>query len=297
MADRQHGVVSLSQLRAIGLSDRTVRGWVAAGRLQRLHQGVFAVGHQALRPEGRWLAAVMACGPGAVLSHASAGALHDLRTTAAARTDVTAPGRRGRSRPGIRLHSGNRLHPDEVGVVAGIPCTTVPRTILDLAAVVDRRGLERVCERAVRIEVFDLFALNRLRARHAGQRGVARLQAVLAEWDDELVRTRSELEVLFFRLVVDAGIRRPLVNREVRVGDRAFEADFHWPEARLVVETDSRAFHDNPLARKRDAERDRILRGAGWSVERFRSPDVTTTRDRTIGTVRAYLDRPAAAAS
>jgi very-short-patch-repair endonuclease len=77
----------------------------------------------------------------------------------------------------------------------------------------------------------------------------------------------------------------------IEVGDRTFEVDFHWPAARLVVETDGRAFHDNPLARKRDAERDRILRGAGWIVERFRWRDVTTERHRTVGTVRTQLDQ------
>jgi very-short-patch-repair endonuclease len=195
------------------------------------------------------------------------------------------------------VHSGDRLASDERNIVAGIPCTSIARTILDLAAVLDRRGLERLCERAVRIEVFDVFALNRLRARHAGRRGVARLESVLAEWDDELVRTRSELEVVFFRLVLEAGIERPLVNREVRVGDRAFEVDFQWPAARLVVETDSRRFHDNPLARKRDSERDRILSGAGWTIVRFRWPDVTAMRYRTVRTVRAHVDRAASAAA
>jgi very-short-patch-repair endonuclease len=239
------------------------------------------------------MAAVLACGPDSLLSHHATAALRDLAAARDGRIDVTVPGRIGRTRGGIRVHSGDQLAPDERDVVAGIPCTSVARTILDLAAVLDRRGLERVCERAVRIDSFDLIALNRLRARHAGRRGVARLRAVLAEWDDDLAATRSELEVLFFRLVVEAGIERPLVNREIRVGNRAFEVDFHWLAARLIVETDGRSFHDNPLARKRDGERDRILSGAGWAIERFGWPDVTESRQRTLATVRAHLERVA----
>jgi very-short-patch-repair endonuclease len=289
LADGQHGVASLAQLGALGMSDRMVRGWVAAARLQRIHQGVYVVGHTALRREGHWLAAVLACGRDAVLSHHASAALQDLAAPREGRIDVTVPGRVGRTRRGIRVHSGNRLPSDERDIVAGIRCTSITRTIIDLAAVLTQRGVEQVCERAVRINAFDLYELNRLRARHRGRRGIARLGAVLAAWDDDLVRARSELEVLFLKLVIEAGIERPLVNRTIAIGGRTIEVDFHWPDARLVVETDGRAFHDNPLARRRDADRDQALAAAGWLVERFDWEDVTGHQRQALRVVSGSL--------
>ena len=235
------------------------------------------------------MAAVLACGPGAVISHASAAALQDLRPSAAIRIDVTVPGRRGRSRAGIRVHSGDALHRDERDVYEGIPSTSAARTLLDLAGVLDHRGLERACERAAQLGVLDVHAVNRLRVRHAGRRGVARLNAVLEEWDPELVRTRSELEALFMRMVSRAGLERPLVNHRLEVGGETFEVDFHWPHSRLVVETDGGRFHDNPLARRRDTVRDRLLRDAGWAVERFGWWDVTGMASRTLLVISRHV--------
>ena len=186
LADRQHGVVSLAQLVALGIDNSTARRWVAIGRLQRLHRAVFAVGHRALRREGHWTAAVLACGRDAALSHRPAGALQDLCSPPNGRIDVTVPGRIGRSRRGVRVHSGDRLPPDEVTVVDGVPCTNLPRTILDLASVLEGRALEGICERAARLQVFDAFELGALLARHRGRRGVGRLRAVLAAWDSDL---------------------------------------------------------------------------------------------------------------
>jgi very-short-patch-repair endonuclease len=289
LAERQHGVVSLAQLEALGVSERRARSWVERGRLQRIHRGVFALGDRVLRPEGHWMAAVLACGPAAVLSHFSAAALRDLRATAAALIDVTAPGRRGRSRRGIRIHSARALCADECGIVAGIPCTSVARTLLDLAGALDGRELERVCERAAHIEELDVYDLNRLLLRHARRRGVARLRCILEAWDPDLARTRSELEALFLRTLIEAGLKRPLVNRTVETPGGAFEVDFQWPGARLIVETDGARYHDNPLARARDASRDRLLAAAGWTVRRLDWSDVTGRDRRAIRVVSGYL--------
>jgi predicted transcriptional regulator of viral defense system len=289
LADRQWGVVALEQLVALGIPKRTTRSWIEAGRLQRLHRGVYCVGHRALRAEGHWLAAVLACGARAVLSHRSAAALQDLRTTAAAAIDVTVPGRIGRTRSGIRVHSGDGLQPDEVTEVRGIPCTTIARTTLDLASVLPRRGVEQFCEAAPRRDGFDPFALTALIGRHRGRRGVATLRSVVAEWDPDLARTRSELEVRFLRLVIGAGLERPVVNGLIEAGGSRFEVDFHWPEQRLIVETDGRAFHDNPVARRRDADRDRVLASAGWRIQRFDWPDVTAHAARTRAALRDRL--------
>ena len=131
LAESQFGVVSLAQLRGLGLGDRGVRHRVRAGRLRRLHRGVYAVGHGMLRPEGRRLAAVLACGEGAVLSHVSAAAHWDLLESAAARVDVTAPVTRA-GMPGIRLHRSRSLDARDTTKHEGIPITKVPRTLLDL---------------------------------------------------------------------------------------------------------------------------------------------------------------------
>ncbi len=295
IADRQYGVVSLAQLVALGASARTVRGWVASGRLQRIHREVFVVGHRSLRREGHWMAAVLACGPGAVLSHRSAAAHWDLRSSAATRLDVTAPLRAGRARVGIRVHCGARLAADEVTAHLGIPCTTVARTLLDLAVVLDQRPLERACERAERLELFDLWALTGLLARHRGRRGSARLRMVLAEWDADLARTRSELEVVFLRQIIRTGIERPIVNGRIELPGMTPEVDFHWPDRRLVIETDGDAFHRTPRARSADAERDRALTDAGWRVHRFTYWDVVDKPDRTLTTVRILLSLPSPA--
>lgn len=290
LANRQHGVVALEQLVGLGISAPTVRAWVARGRLERLHRGVFVVGHRALRPQGHWLAAVFACGPGSLLSHASAAVLHDVRGTAATLVDVTVPGRIGRSRTGLRVHSGDVVGADERTEIDGIPCTSLERTILDLAPSIGRRGVERVCEHAHRRGNFDPFALRALRLRHRGRRGVRVLDRVLVDWDQDLGRVNSELEALLLRAILSAGMDRPIVNAPINVAGRSFEVDFQWPAARLIVETDGAAFHDNPLARRRDEERDRLLAAAGWTVIRLRWADVTERRTRTLARLQALLD-------
>jgi predicted transcriptional regulator of viral defense system len=144
LARRQWGVVTRAQLAELRVRDRGIADWVPSGRLQRLYRGIYAVGHDRLRLEGRWLAAVLACGPGAVLSHRDAGVLWGLRQSNSAYIDVTVPSRNGR-RPqrGIRIHSSARLRPEEVTVRHGIPVTTVAPTLLDLADVSPKTGIEK----------------------------------------------------------------------------------------------------------------------------------------------------------
>jgi predicted transcriptional regulator of viral defense system len=143
LAARQYGVVALHQLTALGLGPSSVRRRVAAGSLRRLHRGVYAVGLSAPSVNASFIAAVLACGPGAVLSHRSAGAHLGLRPCNRAAVDVSAPLRRGKARPGIDVHRSAGLEPCDMTRVEGIPCTTVARNLLDLAEVVDRHALER----------------------------------------------------------------------------------------------------------------------------------------------------------
>jgi predicted transcriptional regulator of viral defense system len=166
----QHGVVALSQLRGLGMTQARVAKRVESGRWRRVHQGVVAVSHARLSREGWYLAAVLACGPDAALSHRECAAHRGLRQSNRSRVDVTAPGRRGRGRRGIEVHSGATLRACDIEKVDGIPCTTLARTLLDLADVVSPREVERACEQADRLQVFDLRALNEQLARANGRR-------------------------------------------------------------------------------------------------------------------------------
>ena len=159
LADRQHGVVTRSQLLALGFTARAVHNRVDRGGLQLLHRGVYAAGHRVLTAHGHWLAAVLACGPDAVLSHRSAAALWDLRPTTRPTIDVTAPRSRHR-RPGIDLHHSRCLEPPQRIEHKRIPCTTVARTLVDLAAVLEKTGIERAWQRAEMLDLLDVAAVR-----------------------------------------------------------------------------------------------------------------------------------------
>src|SRR3954470_17416870 len=162
-AARDHGVVAHRELIELGVSLSGVNRWLADGYLQRLYRGVYAVGHTALTVHGRWIAAVKACGPGALLSHISAAALWNLIRSSSPIIHVTTPGRA--SPRDIRVHRVRRLHPDDAAVVDGVPVTSIARTLLDLADVLPQRQLIRAIEQAERLRIFDLRAVDNLTAR------------------------------------------------------------------------------------------------------------------------------------
>jgi hypothetical protein len=250
LAARRHGVVSRGELRALGYDDAAIGHRVRTGLLHRVHRGVYAVGHGRLTGHGRWLAAVLACGAGAVASHRSAAALWGLRPTAAAKVDVTVPRGSGRrARPAIAVHRP-RL-PAPATVRDEIPVTTPGRTLLDLATVLGRRPLEKAAEmaEALRLDVV-------VDPAHPGAR---RLAAAMAH--DLGSTTRSELEDAFLNLCARHGIPRPLVNHSVA----GLEVDFWWPDQRLVVEADGFEHHGTRAAFERDAR----LAAAGARVLRF----------------------------
>jgi predicted transcriptional regulator of viral defense system len=167
VAERQWGVVARRQLAALGVSRHTADHWLRAGRLHRVHHGVYALGHTALRPEGHRLAAVLACGPGAVLSHRTAAAHWGLLRTDQTRIDVTAPrGRHGA--PGIRLHRSRSLDAHDTTHHQGIPITTVHRTLLDLAATARPSELERALAQSERLRLYDHRATTDVIARANG---------------------------------------------------------------------------------------------------------------------------------
>ncbi len=260
LADTQHGVVAYRQLEALGLGARAIEHRIAVGRLHRIHKGVYAVGRRTLSRHGRWMAAVLACGPDAVLSHRSAAALWGLRQSAW-KIEVTVP--KDRRRAEIRVHRA-KLRDDEITREDGIPVTTVARTLLDLAAVIDRGQLARAVEQADRLRAFDLRAVEAVLSHARRRSGTVALRDVLAEYR-EPADIRSELERRFVALLPRSRLPTPHVN--VLVG--GFVVDFLWPQSRLVVELDGRAYHTSPRAFERDRVRDAKLQRAGYRVMRI----------------------------
>lgn len=282
LARSQHGVVARHQLLALGLGPDAIDRRNAAGRLHALHRGVYAVGHSRVDTGGRWIAAVLACGSGALLSHRSAAALWDLAPLPAGDIDVTA--RRRRARPGIAMH-GARVDPRDRTELDGIPVTAVARTLVDLAQVIDSRRLRRAFEQAERLQLLDLEAVSRLRERSRNRRGAKAVGRLLDERFD-VPETRSELERRFLDLCRGANIPPPAVNVQIE----GLEVDMVWPQQQLVVELDGFAFHHTRAAFERDRARDAILQLAGYRVLRLTSRQLQTDPAAVAETVRALLD-------
>jgi very-short-patch-repair endonuclease len=283
LAERQHGVVATRQLAALGLSQRGVSHRAAAGRLHRVHRGVYAVGHPVLTVNGRRMAAVLAAGPGAVLSHASAAALWEIRPSAAARIDVSVRSKGGRGkRPGLRLHRATRLLDDEITEHQGIRVTTPARTLLDLASSVPRRALERALDEAEIRDLYDRRALEAIAQAHQGERGARRLNEAL-DIDGDPTLTDSELEELMLALCDEHGIERP----RPRAWVAGLRVDFVFQTSRLVIETDSWAYHRTRRAFERDRERDAILARAGYRTLRFTHRQLTREPALVAETIRS----------
>jgi very-short-patch-repair endonuclease len=286
LATRQHGVVARRQLRELGLSDAAIANRVAAGRLHRVHHGVYALGHTVLAARGRWMAAVLAAGPHGVLSHASAAALWELRASAAVIVDVTIAGGGSRKRPGLRIHRARDLA-GQTTTHDGIPVTTPARTILDLAATLQRRPLERLLDQAESARLTDIASLAALARAHAGHRGAGKLLATLDTHAPGTTLTKSELEERFLTLCRDHGLPQPLVNHDIE----GFEVDFSFPQARLLVEADSWRWHRSREAFERDRHRDAAHARAGYRTLRFTHIQITTDPSTVAQTVRAALER------
>jgi hypothetical protein len=278
IADRQGGVISRTQLVALGFSAAAIDRRVRAGRLHLLYRGVYSVGHRVVGVIGRLWAAVLACGQGSVVSHASAAAALEIRASAARTIDVTVgPGGRAR-RPGIRMHRSGLLSPDEVTTLDGLPITTPARTLLDLAASGLRgRRMESALDQALQ-RGLDFAELQRLLARYPTRPGSPFLNAQLSRYAVGTVDTRSELEELVLELCEAHGLPRPHVNCVIEGKVR----DFHWPHAGLVVEADSYRWHRSPSALNDDRERDVILMLAGYRFLRFTWEQVTGRRDYVV---------------
>jgi very-short-patch-repair endonuclease len=263
LAKKQYGVLSRQQLLSAGLSQRTIRRRLEAGRLRLLHRGVYAHGAGDINIRGTWLAAVLVIGEGAVLSHHSAAALWGLRSNRPGPIEVSAG--RARSRHGIRVHEGG-IHRDERTVVNGIPVTTVARTLFDLAEVTGERTVESAFEEADRLGLLQMRALEAVCARGHGRRALRVIRPLIdAALKPET--TRSPLEDRFLEFCREHDLPQPQTNVLVL----GYEVDAHWPEQRLVVEADSWSFHHHRAAFERDRARDAAMQAEGYRALRVTS--------------------------
>jgi len=284
LAERQYGVVTRGQLLVAGLSPTTLRRHVAQGRLHRIHRGVYAFGHRALRQEGWWMAAVLACGEGAVLSHRSAAVAWGLLKPADGRIEVTSPRAGGGALRSVRARHGD-LAPADVTARHRIPITAVARVLLDLAETGPRRQLDRAIDEAIRLRRFRWRDLDELRARAHGRHGLRPLSAALAGLEPARAHTRSELEIEGLALIHDFDLPPAEVNRHLL----GYEVDLLWRDRRVVVELDSHGFHSTPSEFERDRRRDADLQAAGYRVLRFTWRQVTEQPSWVAQRIQAVL--------
>jgi|SRR5680860_395246 len=290
LAERQYNVVTAKQLETLGLGARGIRHRAAAGRLHTLYRSVYAVGSRNLTREGHWLAAVYACGEGAALSYRSVAAHWGIRQSTQTRIDVTSPSRSGRPYTGIRVHSGAALTPADVTVHDGIPCTTVARTLLDLADVLSLDALDRAVHESVARRLFDLRAVRHALEQANGRRGAQRLREVLADPGHlEGPLPHRGVEERFFAFCRQQGLPQPEVHPGIPTAAETLEVDFLWRDQRLILETDSRDWHSTIRTRERDAYRDRLLGEAGYRVRRCRWAQVVYEPERLAAVLRDLL--------
>lgn len=261
IGSRQHGVVSLGQLEEAGLSRSGVVRRVEAGRLHRVHRGVYAVGHPGISQHGRWMAAALACGAGAALSHRSAAELWDLLKPMGGSVDISVQGYGGRKRrAGIRLHRRAALSSAELTRRRGVPVTRPSQTIVDLRGAVSAAEVRRAI-------------------RQAGVLGLPLSEDIPHD------RTRSDLERDFLRIC--RRHRLPMPEANVEIG--RYEADFIWRELSFVVETDGYKYHRGRQAHRDDRRRDLELRSLGFEVQRLSEEQVDEEPERVAAILRGVL--------
>ena len=183
------------------------------------------------------------------------------------------------------MHIARNLDPLDCAAIDGIPCTDWPRTLVDVSATVDAVELRTLLERTQILRLFDAGAMHEALERANGKRGTGALRRLLAELHDQAPPTRSEFERRFLQLIQDASLPSPTTNGLVQ----GYEVDFHWPSAKLIVETDGRGTHDTPIAFERDRQRDLELKLAGWEVVRITWRQLCEQPDRIVALLRAKL--------
>ncbi|HEY3724767.1 MAG TPA: DUF559 domain-containing protein [Acidimicrobiia bacterium] len=291
LAAKQHGVVSYAQARAAGLSESAIRHRRRSGRWRDVRRGVYRISGALETPRLRAVAATLAAGPDAVLSHTSAAALLGLPGFGIDPATISIP-RARRAIYGVRVEQTLALPAHHRREIDGIPCTSVARTVFDLCGDVHARRAERALDNALARRHVTIPALWRVLDDLAvqGRAGTVLLRTLLTERGPRHVPPESELEARFLDLVARTGLEAP--ERQVDLGDVdewIGRVDFVWREARLVVEVDGAAFHESLTDRRRDEVRDARLDATGWTVLRFRWADVVDHSDRVADQIRRRL--------
>lgn len=257
---KQHGVIARSQLLELGIGSRSIEHRIARGRLHPLWRGVYAVGRPEVTQKGRWMAAVLACGPTALLSHRSAAALWGIAPVHAVGPIEVVAGV-FRRRPGIRVHRRRDLGPEHRREVAGVPATDPVSTLIDLASSAPEWRVERAINEADRLDLVDSEALRRTVARLGPRPGMACVRKLLGL--DAL--TDTGLERKFLAIVRAAGLPSPETQAHVN----GYRVDFYWPQLRLVVETDGWRHHRTSGEQATDRRRDQAHMASGLTTMRF----------------------------
>jgi hypothetical protein len=284
LATRQHGVVSTRQLKRLGYGRNSASKANRVGRLRRIHRGVYIVGYEPLTWSGRCMAAVLAARP-AVASHLSAAYLWGLLRYRPDTIEVTVPSPR-RTRREFRLHFA-ALPSVDITRIDGIPVTALPRTLLDLAAVLSAERLTKVLERAEELKLFDLGPIEELLARAGHHPGIAKLRRALEIYRPDPAFTRSGLEKLFLALVRKAGLPLPAMNHVVA----GFELDAYWERERFVVELDVFETHGTHAAFERDRQRHDDLLLIGIEMIRVTGPRLKREPQEVMRRVADHLER------
>lgn len=245
LAGRQHGVVARRQLLALGFNAREIEHRVARGRLHLVMRGVYAVGWPKLTPKRRWMAAVLACGEGALLSHRSAAALWEIGPERRGTIDVSVCRRSRLRRPGICVRSRSRLSKGDITRRDGILVTGIVRTLVDIAAELSPTAIERAVNEADKLDLVDPETLRAALDGYEGESGVRPLRGILDARTFRL--SDSDLEIAFRPIAGGAGLPLPLTKQMVN----GFEVDFYWPELGLVIEPEG---HTGTETRRRIAQ-------------------------------------------
>jgi hypothetical protein len=286
LAGRQQGIVARWQMVELGMSEQMIKTRLRRGSLHRLHRGVFASGHRSITTEGRWMAAVLAFGPDAVLSHRSAGQLWGLVPRSSIASEVTRPGHV--RRPHLVAHQAT-LRRDEVVWVRGIPVTSVPRTMFDLAATRSEREVERAWNEMEVRGFRDRLSVPDLLERYPGSKGSLMLARLAERKELPVGVTRNDLEEAFLALIDRFGLPRPRMNAHLAVRDRFYEIDCLWEDRRVAIELDGGAAHKTTKAFHDDRERDRILTAEGFTTARVTWDHIRGTPQEVAADLRRIL--------
>lgn len=276
-ASRQRRLIRADQRAALGFSRNGISRRLATGRLFRVHRGVHALHPPPYDGHQRYLAAVFAGGPGALLSNWPAAAPFGLLEAWPAVPHITNLSGRGRGLAGIVVHR-SPVDPADATSRHGIPCTSVARTVIDVAPTARARALEDLILASDSFGLLNRRRLSELLTERAGRPGTRKVLELIT---DDPIEARSANERRMFSICREFGVPPPLVNYRIEAGGRTFYADFCWPELRLIIEADSWRWHGGRLAGENDADRDQILAIAGWRIIHFTRDQIKHERSRT----------------